>query len=76
MAGDPGEGEGADGWAADVGMGLPGVLTGLGLPGEGYMALSHAGGFVVWTDMVGVFLGGASCNKPALTVCDLRLSCM
>lgn len=46
MAGDLGEGEGADGWAADVGMGLPGVLTGLGLPGEGYMALSHAGGFV------------------------------
>lgn len=43
MAGDPGEGEDADGWTADVGMGLPGVLTGLGLPGEGYMALSHAG---------------------------------
>jgi hypothetical protein len=46
MAGDIGEfGEGADAWVSDVGMGLPGVLTGLGLPGEGYMALSHAGVF-------------------------------
>jgi hypothetical protein len=41
MAGD--YGEGTESWVADVGMGLPGVLTGTGLPGEGYMALSHAG---------------------------------
>ena len=47
MAGDVGEfGEGADAWVSDMGMGLPGVLTGLGLPGEGYMALSHAGVFM------------------------------
>jgi hypothetical protein len=43
MAGDIGEMGDGESWGADVGMGLPGVLTGLGLPGEGYMALSHAG---------------------------------
>jgi hypothetical protein len=65
MAGDIGEMGDGESWGADVGMGLPGVLTGLGLPGEGYMALSHAGGSPLCQPLT--FMLNA-CNTIATTI--------